>query len=445
MDVITRVRARTGKVFYGWWMLAIGSALYFVGMGSVFYGFSAFFNPMVAEFGWSSAVTSGAYSLSRLEGGVQGLVVGPLIDKFGARILMVVGFALTGIGFLVLPVVQTPLSLYLIFGLLITMGYSTACGLATTTLAANWFVQKRARAMSILYAVGGLGGAAIVPTFGLLIVHFGWRGASTIIGVVMLVVGIPLSIMVKSRPEDKGLLPDGGVEVPSSDTIPTAQQSGLQKPSSRPAERVEVDFTLKEVLRTQAFWMYGVAFVLRVCILSTIVIHEMPHLTNMGLSYEAAAGVLGAMILLSVPGRLVFGWLGDRYDNRRLLFYSCMMQAVGIWILIYASNLWMAYLFVIVFGFGYGASLPLSQSFRGVLFGRKTFGTVGGIVFAASTTTTVAAPIIAGYLYDTTGSYGTGFYIMIGIIILAGIAFLLIRYPKPPARLTMASGQSSPT
>ncbi|MDY6917709.1 MAG: MFS transporter [Chloroflexota bacterium] len=315
MDVITRVRARTGEVFYGWWMLAIGSALYFVGMGSVFYGFNVFFNPMVAEFGWSSAVTSGAYSLSRLEGGVQGLVVGPLIDKFGARLLMVVGFVLTGVGFLLLPLVQTPLSFYLIFGLLITMGYSTGCGLATTTLAANWFVQKRGRAMSILYAVGGFGGAAIVPTFGLLITHYGWREASIIIGVVMLVVGIPLSLLVKSRPEDKGLLPDGKVEVASSDTIPTAQHSELEKPSSRPDGRVEVDFTLREVIRTQAFWMYGIAFVLRVCILSTIVIHEMPHLINRGLTYEAAAGVLGAMILISVPGRLVFGWLGDRFDT----------------------------------------------------------------------------------------------------------------------------------
>ena len=435
MDSVRSLRERGKATFYGWWVIAAATFVYFLGIGSVFYGFSTFFNPMIAEFGWSRAVTSGAYSLSRLEGGIEGPIIGPLIDRFGARRLIFAGIVLCGAGFIALTLVKDALSLYLIFGLLLSLGYNTGFTHATTAATANWFVRKRSRALSLLYMGGGLGGAAIVPLLALLITHFGWRMAAVIIGVVVVVFGLPMVLVIRSRPEDKGLLPDGevpaGVGEVTSRSMPGA--IGAQAPSY--AVSGEIDFTLKEAVRTGAFWTYAVAMMLRACILSSIVIHQIPHLVDVGISYAAASGVLGTMVLMSIPGRLVFGWLGDRFDKRRLILGASLLQAAGIFIFVNVSSLWMAYLFVAVYGIGYGGALPLAPALRGQLFGRKIFATVGGISAAINAVTGVAAPVLAGYLYDVSGSYSVAFYALMALILLSGFAFLMIRYPKPPARL----------
>ena len=436
MNYIKHIRSRTENVFYGWWVVAAGAFLYFLGIGSVFYGFSAFFNPMVDEFRWSRAITSGAYSLSRLEGGIEGPIIGPLIDKFGARKLIFVGIILAGVGYMALTQVSNAVSLYLIFGLLVTMGYETGFFHATTTAAANWFIKKRSRALAIITTGGGLGGAAIVPLLALLITHFGWRMAALIMGVIIIVFGLPMLFVVRSRPEDKGLLPDNEVVAPQPEPAAGAKPAGSDGPSPSVVPAAEIDFTVREALKTKAFWTYVGAMMLRACILSAIVVHQIPHLVDVGIPYQAAANCLGTMVLLSIPGRLVFGGLGDRFDKRYLLLISSLLQAVGIWILINVTTLWMAYLSVAVYGVGYGGAIPLSIAFRGQLFGRKIFATIGGVTAAFTAGATVAAPILAGYIYDTSGSYSLAFYIFVVLVSLSGFAFLLVRQPKPPARLT---------
>jgi len=419
--------------------VAAGSSLYFLGIGSVFYGFNAFFNPMVTEFGWGRAVTSGAYSLSRLEGGIEGPIIGPLIDKFGARKLIVVGVILAGVGYMCLPAISNPLSLYLIFGLLISMGYNTGFFHATTTAAANWFIRKRSRALSFITAGGGLGGFVLVNFLALLITQFGWRTAGVTMGIVLVVLGLPLAYVVRSRPEDKGMFPDGVAPrvVGGAEGMGAAQaesQSSVEMPQD------EVTFTVRQALKSTAFWTYIPAMMLRACILSALVVHQIPHLVDVGISYTAASAVLGTMVLISIPGRLVFGWMGDFIDKRLLLLGSSVLQAAGIWILINVDSLWMAYVFVAVYGIGYGGAIPLTVALRGQLFGRKIFATMGGITSAMTAIATVAAPVFAGYIYDATGSYSIAFYTFLGLISLSGLAFLGVRYPKAPP----ASG-SAPT
>jgi len=427
MNAVELIVSRARKTFYGWWVVAAGTFLYFLGIGSVFYGFSAFFNPMINEFGWSRAVTSGAYSLSRLEGGIEGPVVGWLIDKFGARKLVFIGVTLTGIGFMAMASVSNLWSLYLIFGLLVSMGYNTGFYHATTTATANWFFRKRSRALSFITVGGGLGGAVIVPFLALIITNSGWRTASIVMGVLMLALGLPAAYIVRSKPEDKGLLPDGDQPRQESPATPEgAASSGVAD---------EIDFTVKEALRTRAFWIFVGAMTLRACILSSLVVHQIPHLVDMGISYTAASACLGTMILISIPGRLVFGWLGDFVDKRLLLLAASLLQAVAIFVFIQASSLWMAYIFVVLFGIGYGGEIPLTLAFRGQLWGRKAFATLGGIAAAFYSVGTVAAPVLAGYLFDVSGSYSVAFYTFMGLITVSGFAFLAIRQPKAPPRL----------
>jgi len=169
---------------------------------------------------------------------------------------------------------------------------------------------------------------------------------------------------------------------------------------------------------------------LRSCILSSIVVHQIPHLTDIGIPYQTASTVLGLMVLMSVPGRCIFGWLGDRYDKKVLLFLLCLLQGVGIFIFVNANTLQLLYLFVVVYGVAYGGVIPLTISLRADLFGRRNYATIAGITMAIATIGTVAAPILAGYLYDTTQSYSLAFYIFMVMIVLSVVFVFLIPNPS---------------
>lgn len=415
------------NIFYGWYIVLAGSFLYFLGIGSVFYGFAPFFTPMVTEFGWGRAVTSGAYALSRLEGGIEGPIIGYLIDRFGARRLIFIGVIMVGVGYIAMSFVQNAISFYLIYGFLIALGYNTGFFHATTTATANWFIKKRSRALSFITVGGGLGGAIIVPLMAYLISVLGWRTASVILGSGMLIFGLPVAFMIKSRPEDMGMLPDN--EQPVERLDPTARDGNTADDDSpaRTSALDEVEITVWEALKTVTFWTYALAMMLRACILSALVVHQIQHLVDVGISYVAAANCLGLMVFCSIPGRLFFGWLGDFFDIRKLLFLICVIQAAGIYIFIHVAGLWMAYAFVIVFGLGYGGAIPLSMALRGELFGRKIFATIGGIISTLTTITTVAAPVLAGLVYDVFQSYSKAFYTFIVLILLSGVTFLLIK------------------
>ena len=409
-------------MFYGWWIVVACSVLAALGSGSVFYGFNTFFNPMITEFGWSRTVISGAFSLSRLEGGIEGIFIGPLIDRFGARIIAIFGVIAAGLGFVALVFVNSNvLSFYLIFGVLISLGYNAFSQRATIAAAAKWFIKKRSRVLAFVVTGSGIGGAVMVPLLAWLITQYGWRAAGVMTGIVVLTLGLPAAFAIKSSPEEEGLLPDGGA-------ISIVTETNLSEPTDTDSE--EMDFTIKEALKTSAFWIYTTGTVLRSCVQSAIVVHEIPYLVDMGINYTASAGILGTMVLLSIPGRLVFGWLGDIFDKRRMLFISCMLQAAGIWIFINATSMGILYVFVVLYGLGYGGVVPLSHAIRGDLFGRKAFATIAGVNSVFTTIGTVAAPVVAGYLYDISQSYVIAFYSLMVMVTMAGFVFLLIRRPK---------------
>ncbi len=188
----------------------------------------------------------------------------------------------------------------------------------------------------------------------------------------------------------------------------------------------EPDYSVREALRTRAFWTYVGSMLLRSCVLSSIVVHQIPHLTDLGIPYQQAPSVLGLMVLMSVPGRFVFGWLGDRFDKRILLFLLCLQQGLGLFIFVNARTIERLYLFVLVYGLGYGGVIPLTIALRADLFGRRNYATIAGVSMSFTTVGTVTAPVLAGLLYDKTQSYAIAFYIFIVLIIASGTLFLLL-------------------
>jgi MFS family permease len=426
---IGRLREQGRKVFYGWWIVAAGFLINAFGVGTFFYGFSTFFNPLMAEFGWSRTLLSGVFSLSRLEGGIEGPIAGWLTDRFGARKILLVGVAVTGAGFILLRMVDSPVSLYVIFGF-VALGFNIGYVHATSAAVAKWFIRRRSRALSLLMTGNGVGGAVFVPAIAWLIVQYDWRVAAIAIGVATLAIPLPVSLLVRSTPEEMGLRPDGeptGRVISGSDP-----DRGLKATPADDADTEDVSFGVREAMRTRAFWTYVFSMTLRACILSAIVVHQIPHLTDIGIPYQTASDVLGLMVLASVPGRFVFGWLGDRFDKKRLLFLLCLLQGLGVFIFINATTLPLLYLFVVVYGLGYGGVIPLSISLRADLFGRQNYATIAGIAMSFSVVGNVAAPLLAGYLYDTTQSYSLAFYVFLVMIVLAGVSFLMI--PQPTRR-----------
>jgi len=428
---ILRPARRREEGFFGWWILSIASIINGYGAGVNFYGFSVFFNPMREEFGWSRAATAGVFSLSRLEGAPLGPIIGWLIDKVGSRSMMVVGLAITGAGFMSMYFIQSLWMFYLIYGVFIATGFSMGFFQAPQAMVANWFLRRRSRALAYLAIGAGIGGAVMVPVMGQFMGVVGWRWTAVSVGALMWVGGIPLALTVRHTPEEMGQVPDG----PQAVSAPRAKDNPSSATTAARAEDVdfeEVSFTVGQAVRTSSFWMLLLAMAFRSSILSSIVVHQIAHLEDIGIARHTAESALGFMILLSIPGRALFGWMGDRFRKQYLLAVSSVLQGIGIFILANATGLAYVWPFLLIYGLGYGGAIPLTQALRADLFGRKAFATIGGIIMPATTVGAVLGPIFAGYMYDVTGSYRIAFYTFVVLILLSGLTFLLVRPPKPP-------------
>jgi MFS family permease len=428
---------RGKQIFRGWWIASLAAILNGYGAGVNFYGFSVFFNPMREEFGWSRAATAGVFSLSRLEGGIEGPITGWLIGKIGPRRIMLVGLTICGLGFMSMYFIQSLLMFYLIYGLFIASGFGMGFFLAPQSMVANWFFRKRARAIAVLAIGAGAGGAILVPAMGGFMGAVGWRWTAVTVGALMLVGGIPLALTLRDRPEEVGQVPDGlpaprrprGVDDP--EVAPSAPPKRLEA-----ATPEEPEFTIAQAVRTSSFWTLLLAMVFRSSILSSIVVHQIAHLEDIGIARHTAESVLGFMILMSIPGRLFFGWLGDRFPKQHLLAASSVLQGVGIFILANATGLAHVWPFLLIYGLGYGGAIPLTQALRADLFGRKAFPIVSGLIMPATTIGAVVGPIFAGYVYDATESYRIAFYTFVVLILLSGLTFLFVRQPEQPVAMT---------
>ena len=421
----TYSRARAGphkKVFYGWWIVAAGSVNQAYTSGAFWQGFGAFFDPIVAEFGWSRAVTAGAVSLQRTESGMISPFVGFFIDKFGPRKVMLAGIFATGLGFILLGRINSIWQFYAAFAL-ITVGLSFGTFLVVTTTVANWFVAQRGRALAMMSAGSGLGGV-LVPLVIVLIAATDWRTGLIAIGIGFWVMGIPVSLVMRSRPEDYGYLPDGALEEadePDSTDNPA-------KPEQR--ARAEIMLTTRQALRTRSFWQMALALGGGQLIMSAS-IHQIPAMTSFGVSRGTAGLVMLGVAVVSLVGRIGSGFLGDYVDKRRVIAAAFACQLIGTMIFAYSTSAWHLIGFVVFWGIGFGGSIPVRFALLADYFGRRHFGSIMGIMMTVSTVFGVVGPIFVGWMFDVRGNYRDP-YLILSITILVSIPLILGL--RPPAR-----------
>ena len=382
--------------------------------GTFWQGFGAFFDPIVEQFGWSRATTSAAISLQRTESGMVSPFVGYFIDRFGPRKVMLVGILMTGAGFILLARINSLWQFYSAFAL-ITLGMSVGTWMVVTTAVANWFVALRTRALALTSAGSALGGL-LVPVVIWLIATTDWRTALVLIGVGFWIIGIPSAIVMRRRPEDHGLLPDG-----RSDE--TFAKGGAEAPAGAAHERAEASFTVRQALRTRTFWQMALAMGAGQLVMSASV-HQIPAVTSFGFSRETAGVVMLAVSLMSLAGRIVSGFAGDRVDKRKVIAAAFALQLVGTLIFAYTSTTLHLVGFVVCWGIGFGSSIPVRFALLADYFGRRNFGSVMGIMMTVSAVFGIAGPVFVGWMYDVRGNYRDP-YIILALTVLVAIPLVL--------------------
>jgi len=421
---------RSKKIFYGWWIAFSGALLHFFASGTSHYGFTVFFNPIRATFGWNAAVTSVAVSLRGVETGGLDPVVGFLTDKVGPRKLMLFGWSIMGLGFLLMSRMNSLGTFYATF-ILITTGISFGSSVVTHTTITHWFRRKRSRAMSIVFIGTGAGGI-LAPLLAFLISHYGWRETLFTIGIASWIIGLPLSLLFRRNPEQYGYLPDGEIstqrsnpiDVPPIDTSANRLEPGLDLASA--------GYTAREALRTRVFWLMAAAFFFQHISVAAVNLHIVPYLENVKIPTTIAAASVTGLTLCSLIGRIGFGFMGDFIDKRYLIAIAVTFQTAGLFIfsLISLDKAWLIIPFLLIYSPGYGGPIPLRPVILADYFGRKSFGSVLGWLALTTTLGGVASPVIAGWILDTMGSYRLAWQLFTLTTIPAIPLILLAKPPR---------------
>ena len=397
-------------MFYGWWIV-IASIPMSIFTGAFFYGFSALFDPIIEEFGWSRALTSVAFALQQGESGIAAPIVGVLVDKMGPRRIVIVGGVIYGVGFLLLGYIGGLWMFYVMF-LVISVGASGCNPIVTYIAAAQWFRRKRGRSMAII-STGAAFSGIMVYLLVVLISQFGWRTAVQVFGIASWAVILPLALVFRHRPEQYGLLPDGDIADTSSPVYST---------------RTEVDFRFRQAVSTRTFWYLGAVFTLWTLVHGAVISQLVSALRLDGdVSLTVAGAAAAAVPLSSLIGRLGLGSLSDFVDKKTVVVVSLGIQAIGLVLLANLATPLLAIGGAFFYGVGSGGVIPVRSALQADLFGARNFGTIQGGLRLLSTAGGVAGPIMAGGIADAQDSYRLFYYICVGALAATAVFVMLLR------------------
>tara|TARA_B100001123_G_scaffold451246_1_gene629010 strand:- start:2699 stop:3964 length:1266 start_codon:yes stop_codon:yes gene_type:complete len=410
---------KSKKIFYGWWLL-VGSTGVMVMQGAFnAYGFPVFFVPLAASLGTNRGLLSMAFSFSRLESSLLGPFEGYLIDKLGPRKIMYLGFAIWGLGFLLFSRVNSITTFFMVFPI-IALGASLAGFLPAITAVNNWFSKRRAFATGITSAGVNLGGI-LVALLVLSISSIGWQSTSFLLGIIIWIAGFPLAKIIRHKPQDYGYLPDGELD-------PVVLNENLSSDNYLQVE--SSDFSWQQALKTPAFWLLASAHGFSLFIVGTVSIHQMPLLDDAGITFEMAGTIVAIMTAIAMAGRVLGGYLGDKFGRKLILLACFSMMSIGVLLLATTKTVSQSILYAFFYGLGYGARAPILVALRGEYFGPKNFATIMGLSQPIMVIGTFFGPVAAGYAYDLQGSYTTIFTIIAGLNMIGAI---LVFFIKPPS------------
>jgi MFS family permease len=436
-------RRGPSRVFYGWWIVGGAFALQLLGGLLYFNAYGAYFGRLQETFGWSRTQIALAYTMSRAEGGLLGPLQGWIVDKVGARAVMRVGLVLFGLGFIAFSQVQNLWQFYGAY-LLMSLGSSVGGFITINAVLANWFDKRRSTAMGIASMGWGVGGL-LVPIVAFALVAFGWRQTAFWSGILILVIGLPLSQLFRHAPEPYGYLPDGaradeGAHDTSGDGGAYSTRSGA--PALAPSPR---GFTARQALRQSSFWFIALGHASAMFSVSAINVLLIPHLEETaGMSVQAAAFVVLFLTAVSVVGQGVTGVIGDRFEKRKIITLCMVGHTIALLVLFFATSLTMVLLFAFIHGVSWGFRGPLMTAIRAEYFGRGAFATIMGYSSLIIQFGTMSGPLLGAAIADATGSYRIAFLIISAFTAAGGVAFFLAKRPQLPPAAAMGLSRSAP-
>ncbi len=405
--------------YYGWVIVAVTFVTMGIGVNART-SFSLLFSPIIDEFHWDRGLTAGAFSFGFLISAILSPLMGKLMDRTGPRTVMELGVFLMASGLLLAPFTTEPWHLYLTIGVLVGSG-SICLGYSGQSLfLPNWFVRRRGLAVGLAFAGVGIGSITLLPWMQMLIDQTGWRSASFAMGVVVLVVLFPLNLLLRKRPEDLGLQPDGNR---APDVSVGATASNIVDP-----EWAATDWTLGRAMATARFWWLALGYFCGLYVWYAVQVHQTEYLVEMGFTSTSAAWALGLVSLFGIPGQIALGHLSDRIGREWVWTISTLGFAICFVALIalqYTPTLLLVYVMVIAQGFlGYGVT-SIMGAVVAEIFQGKNFGTIFGTIMFVALSGGAAGPWVTGLLHDIYGDYIAAFSIGIGISFLSVISIWL--------------------
>ena len=407
------------SLFYGWWLVIITLFLNASTGSPTFGGVGIWVDSLESEFGWSRTQLSLAFSLGQLEGSIIGPLVGVLVDRVGPKNVVLVGVSIIGVGFLILSQTNTLWMFYLAYGV-IMMGASGGGWLPMMTVINNWFDKKRSIAMGFGGIGFSLGSFLLVPALAWFVVpdNVGWQTTSMSLGIFFLLIAFPITRLIRNSPEEFGEVPDGLVS--KSKSVEAADH--VQK-------NMDLDYTIIQVLKIPAFWILSICNACSTMLIGTMMVHMILALKDQGIPVQTGAWIWGATMGFSGVAQIFGGWLGDKVrKNIALCVFGCL-QAVGTITATFITSIYLAPIFILTYGLGFGARIPLGTAIRGEYFGRRAFGKVLGLSMGPMSVMMMIGPVVAARMYDAQGSYDMAFYSLSTVSIIGSLGFLLARKP----------------
>ncbi len=404
------------RFYYGWLVAGAASGIQFANAVTAIGILTVFVIPMSEEFGWNRTEMAGATSLGSVLGAALAPFSGRLVDRFGARVILVVGGLVVVVGCLYLSMAQALAGFYVAFTA-VRIADQGLIQIGASVSVSKWFLRRRGRAVGLVFFGGSFGMIVMAPAVQFVIATWDWRTAWVALSATMLCVGvIPAALFIRRQPEDMGLVIDG---------------ADPRTPVSRGADagRDERWVPLGEVVRTPAFWVILVSLFLASSAISGVGLHLVPHLTQQGLSPTAAVAAVSVMAISGAVAALVSGVLAETMSVKLMLILAYLLGAASMWTLIHADTLTETYLFAVMQGFlGTGVN-TLAPIMWASYYGRRSLGGIFGMSRAAQVSGFAVGPLVSAVVFDSTGSY-RGAFVSLGMVaILASLLLWTARRP----------------
>ena len=422
---------RRSRVFYGWYVVGALFATNFAVHATGMFSFGVFLKPISDDLEVSRGAISWALTVRLLASGVTSLLIGRLLDRHGARLLIPAAASLAGVALLTLGLVEHFWQFFLLFTVVGLSGVTAPGNLLPTVPVAKWFVQKRGRATSFASAGLGIGGTVFAPVHTLLIDSFGWRTAWVASGIILMVIVIPITLaFVRRTPEDMGLRPDGAAPFES----PQGTERGAA-PSPAPARaQDEAAWTVRDALRTATLWKVLFVYMFLAFAMGGFMVHRIPFWEDRGFDRTLIATTFAVDAAVFFVSILTAGFVLERFSPRYVGALAMTGQLTGIVVSILFDTTWALWLSAFAVGAGAGTNAVVQVHIWPTYYGRAFIGSIRGIVLPTTLAGQALGAPFAGYVFDAFGAYMPAFWTSAALIVTASL--LLASSAPPRARGT---------